>query len=320
MTGLLHKFGQWLQPAQHSTYTAYAPYKNTLEYRITNNYITDITKLKAMCAKDLFRTCDKYAKSNNTKAIFNLAQLYYYGIGVEKDLEKAFKLYSTIGWQSNNGIILNKIGLMYRLGEGTSVEHKEASECFFTASELNNTSAMKNLGDAYLYGYGFKINLDQAIEWYNKGVKLNSTTSMIALAEIYDGTRNPDKTDKYINYKQAYDLYFRACRPGNERGFINIMKLIMTQKKFQDYEVINYILEDHPLSDEIGKFLADYIYEYFENRFNEDILNVLTKHKDHNYYAKRALEMINKNMLDNNTATNKIIDNVQYSIPDSVEP
>jgi hypothetical protein len=161
--------------------------------------ITSMSVINKYDRNKLLKTCEKYANNNNINAIFNLAQLHYFGIGVDKDYKKSFQLYLTCS-ENNLTVAMNKLAMMYRNNEGTpSGEHdcKESDELLFQAAELGNHVSMKHLGDAYIYEYGLQRNIPEAIEWYKKSIANKNTSAIVCLGEIYDGTIKKKNINKH---------------------------------------------------------------------------------------------------------------------------
>ena len=74
------------------------------------------------------------ANLGNREAQFDLAKMYHFGEGVEKDPKEAFKLYTKPAEQGNSNAQLN-LGTMYDQGEGVSQNYTEAFKWYTKAAE-----------------------------------------------------------------------------------------------------------------------------------------------------------------------------------------
>jgi hypothetical protein len=83
--------------------------------------------------------------SNNASACFNLALLYENGLGVEKDLIMAKKLYSMAGDWGNERALYN-LGVYFAQGlGGTKKSTRQAQLCFEKAAKLGDADAIEAL-------------------------------------------------------------------------------------------------------------------------------------------------------------------------------
>ena len=162
-----------------------------------------------------------YAESGNLDAIKKLGDLYYEGVGIEKDCKEALAWYVKA---SDMGDPWSKIkaGEMYRDGSGTDVDMHRACDLFMESGKMGNVTglwnvirlhslgdindrktyseavsilesvantgnvdAMKRMGSIYFDGFGAKRNYSEAFEWYRKAAKLGDSSSKQKVAEMY---------------------------------------------------------------------------------------------------------------------------------------
>ena len=155
-------------------------------------------QLLSIINKVLLPACEE----GNQDAIFWLFFAYFYGLGVERDDEKALEYYKTLaeyGYPNmqcglgthycdiNEGKMNRKavrwfakaakqgnVEAMYRLGEcyadlyGVRNNDRKAFLWFKRAANRGHEEAMWNVGLFYQRGIGVKKNLDLAAEWYDK--------------------------------------------------------------------------------------------------------------------------------------------------------
>lgn len=143
------------------------------------------------------------AKQGDTEALINLGFCYEQGMGVDKNIERAFRIYLhtahrgladaqyAVGVYYYNGIgvakdeskaiiflaksalqehdeALNKLGLCYIHGRGVSKDHDLAAGYFLLAAEKNNPKAQMNLANCYKNGWGVSENMQLAVFWYHQ--------------------------------------------------------------------------------------------------------------------------------------------------------
>ena len=99
----------------------------------------------------------------------------------KKDYEKALELYEKAAALDNDDA-MNSLGLMYRKGEGVSVNYNSAETWFKKSIALKNEYAVYNL--AYLYDVFLK-NKIKAIEYYQKAADLGMADAMFHLGYLY---------------------------------------------------------------------------------------------------------------------------------------
>ncbi len=147
------------------------------------------------------------ASESNSDAMRRLGNYYYDGIGVEKDLEKAFMWYRR-GAKFGDMSCVSRLGEMFRDGKGTPADLTEAIRNYLIAARLGNagavnsivtlceshpelgrdpvleaigilssmaeggnSDAMRRLGNYYYDGIGVEKDLEKAFMWYRRGAK-----------------------------------------------------------------------------------------------------------------------------------------------------
>jgi hypothetical protein len=79
-------------------------------------------------------------------AKFNLATMYYEGVGEAKDLGKAFELYSEVA-ETGDGDALFMVGRMYLEGLGVAQNAEKGFEYFGKAARAGNDAALELVED-----------------------------------------------------------------------------------------------------------------------------------------------------------------------------
>ncbi|MBA3446079.1 MAG: caspase family protein [Pseudaminobacter sp.] len=146
----------------------------------------------------------------------NMGNLYRKGLGVEKDLEKAFELYMYAAERGHPEDQSN-IGVMYMQGSGVAEDYKLALEWLTKASEQNWATAHDKIGLLYLNGWGVEKDTAKAFEEFGKGANLGNAPAMVNYANSF---RKGVGTDQ--NFKKAYRLYMQAANLGATPAFVNL--------------------------------------------------------------------------------------------------
>lgn len=121
--------------------------------------------------------------------IFNLAQLYCYGLGTEKSketarelLKMAFTVYAEL---ARKGSTKDKRQLAHIYLNGYDIietDYKKAFSLYMQAAEEGDREAMSNIGDAYsnIRGWANTVTLDMniAMQWYKRAADLGFVEAM----------------------------------------------------------------------------------------------------------------------------------------------
>lgn len=129
---------------------------------------------RIMDSKALFKPYDKIfqdllpcADTGEVLAQNYIGLMYLNGLGVEKDVVKAFS-YIEQAAKNNYTLAQFNLGNMYREGQGCSINMTKAVEWFQKAADNKNSRAAYSLGYMYLKGYGVKQDYVQAVSWFEK--------------------------------------------------------------------------------------------------------------------------------------------------------
>ena len=107
---------------------------------------------------------------------WSLPYIYYYGKGITKNREEAFRLYSKLkdaGFKSPTVSLM--LGRMYELGDGTSTNHEKACQYYEDASKNGNVIALSHLASSKLsdghYFEGLLLKLKAAVKALVIGIR-----------------------------------------------------------------------------------------------------------------------------------------------------
>ena len=117
----------------------------------------------------------------------NMGNLYRKGLGVEKDLKKAFELYMYAA-ERGHAEDQSNIGYMYMRGEGVDVDYKQSMVWLDKATAQNWATAYDKIGLLYLNGWGVKKDPARAFEAFGKGANLGNSSVHGQLRQLLQGT------------------------------------------------------------------------------------------------------------------------------------
>ena len=106
----------------------------------------------------------KAASQGLVSAEFNVANGYYNGTGVRKDLVRAKQWYTRSARQESKEA-MHMLGIMAQSGQAGPVDYGEAVLWYQRASNRGHPTAMQNLASLYYHGRGTTRNPCMAMKW-----------------------------------------------------------------------------------------------------------------------------------------------------------
>ena len=138
---------------------------------------------------------------------FEIGEAYNSGLGVEKNLEEAFKYYLAAA-EKRHSVAANWIGWCYQNGLGVKPDDSKALMWYNIGAELGNKNAQANAAFFYETGKGTAIDLNKAVDLYERSLSDNNNIgfALVNVANIFYGGKLgvPD-------YPKAYRYYNRAA-------------------------------------------------------------------------------------------------------------
>ena len=160
--------------------------------------------------------------------IFNCANLMFWGRGVEKNRNRAFRIYSWLfrrgypgcayplgicyedgdaveqdyekaryyyrmGALEDSRYCYDELGLMYLMGLGVEKDPELAMEYFLRAVELGSGPAAGHIGHMYEAGDGLEQDPEKARYWYSRGAEMADEASEEALARLKEDDSAPEE-------------------------------------------------------------------------------------------------------------------------------
>ncbi len=175
-----------------------------------------------------------------------LAVMYYNGVGVERNIDEAWKYfqkgivlenpeallygglclvnsgsvdaekaqkivkYWTKAAELGNATAMLDLGLLYHDGIHVEEDYKEAFRWFSQAADQNEPGGVFQLGLYYHDGLGVEKDIDKAISYYQKGISLGDMACAHNLGMLYLGMNR--KKEAYEIFKMAADQGFKPSK------------------------------------------------------------------------------------------------------------
>jgi len=143
-------------------------------------------------------------------AQYRLGYMYEKGLGADKDVQRAVKLYRSAA-SEGYADAENLLGILLATGgDGVPQDDAEAVVWYGKAADQGLAKAQKNLGDMYFFGRGVDKDYQQAITWYTKAADQQFADAQFRLGFMTEkglGTQQSDQA--------AVDLYQKAARNGS---------------------------------------------------------------------------------------------------------
>ena len=165
-------------------------------------------------AVECFREGDKAGELGCTT---NLGICYYWGQGVEADLQKS-AFYNEKAAKGGIPMAMFDTGMNYEHGFGVSQNIEKAIYWFEKAADKQYSEAFIALGDIYYVGEFVEKDLEKAFHYYQEADKLGNRTVKLLLAGFYaEGLVTEKDTEQAKKlYQEAYDYLYEEATLNND--------------------------------------------------------------------------------------------------------
>ena len=143
---------------------------------------------------------------------YYLAEMYFDGQGVDRDLTEAFKWFHKAAEQGNTEA-QHYLGVMYRDGHGPGQDYLEAIKWYRKAAEQGHAQAKNDLGQMYRKGQGVARNTREAIRWIQSAAEQGLGEAQYNLGWMYR-----DGLDVTSDYAEALHWYRKAAERGESKA------------------------------------------------------------------------------------------------------
>ena len=127
----------------------------------------------------------KEEKLSRVKCQYNIGVMFYKGLDVPVDYEKARKWFAKAAEQGLADA-QNNIGCIYVKGEGVPVDYVAARRWFTKAAEQGLADSQFNLGKIYHLGKGVPVDFPTARKWYIKALEQGYEYAKEGLSRLGD--------------------------------------------------------------------------------------------------------------------------------------
>ena len=176
-------------------------------FKETNQFINQCISLLNQAQNNILDWLSK--NQTNSQYIFFLGFLYYNGIIVEKNGDKAFNLFSKAS-ENNYHIAQVYSSKCYQSGIGTEINSALAITCLHNGIENNSIYGQVILGNLYEDGVGVDKDLKKAFYWYEKAANNGNLSGLYYLGTCYQFGNGVEKDEN-----KAFEFYMKAANQEN---------------------------------------------------------------------------------------------------------
>ncbi|RHZ66044.1 hypothetical protein Glove_309g20 [Diversispora epigaea] len=145
-----------------------------------------------------------------------LADMYLDGIGVEKDVKKAYQIYSKLA-NEESFIALTEIAYYYEKGFGVEKNEEKAFELFLKSAEKGSPTAQNKVGLCYLGGIGTPKDEAKGFSWYMKSALAENINAIRNVGYCYFKGIDVDR-----DYQKAFKWFLKAAEKGESIAQYNL--------------------------------------------------------------------------------------------------
>ncbi|RHZ89641.1 hypothetical protein Glove_13g105 [Diversispora epigaea] len=168
-------------------------------FNLAANLIIDIS----------FSNSSSLRNINKEIGTISLADMYFDGLGVEKDIKKAFQIYSKAADEGSLKA-LNSVAYCYDNGFGVEKNEETAFELYLKSAEKGFILAQFNVGWCYKYGTGITKDEAKGFQWVIKSARAGNVNAMCNIGYCYDNGIGVGE-DK----NEAFKWYLKAAEKEN---------------------------------------------------------------------------------------------------------
>ena len=159
---------------------------------------------------------EQAAQQGHSGAQYNLGYIYYKGLGVEQNYQKAKEYYEQAAQQGHPEAQYN-LGYIYYNGLGVAQNYQKAIYYTEQAAQQGHSGAQYNLGYIYYNGIGVAQNYQKAKEYFKQAAQQGE-----AEAQYYLGIMYEDGIRVLKNYEKAIEYFKQAAEQGNAGAQYNL--------------------------------------------------------------------------------------------------
>ena len=206
------------------------------------------------------------AKAGHPTAQGMTGDCYYFGEGVEANIDESISWYMKGAWQGDEHSQYS-LGYMYLYGEGVEADEDIGIFLLKCSAEQGYLYAQEYLGWCYESGQFVKRDIKEAVFWYSMAAEQDDINVILWLAEYYlYGTKETD-----ADYEKAVEYYEKAANLGSTDAAYSLAIIYYLGIHFDvDYEkAIEYLQMGLEQGDSRCQYLMGESY-YFGNGVEQD--------------------------------------------------
>ena len=165
--------------------------------------------------------CQEQAELGDAKAAFLLANIYYQGLDVVKDEQRAL-FWDQVAAKKGHPDSAYRLALAYQLGQGVSQNYSKARSWYLQAALAKHPKAQKQLGAMFETGSAGEIDKQKAFEWYLRAAKQG-----LADAQFRAGTMLLEGDGVTADSAHAQHWIRKAAISGNARAQVALGVLLL---------------------------------------------------------------------------------------------
>ena len=110
--------------------------------------------------------------------------------------------------QQGNTEALTRLGICYKNGTGTAVDHSAAAQCFYSAANAGNAEAQYQLGICYEEGIGLEQDLSAAGYWFQEAARRFYEAAQVGNPQAQYGLANCYAEGRGVEKDEAAAVYW----------------------------------------------------------------------------------------------------------------
>lgn len=170
---------------------------------------------------EAFTLCEGLATLGHTRALYCIGNIYWRGLDMAKDYDKARRCFERAAEQNHTGA-LNNLGQMYEHGDGVETNGEKAAELYLAASNAGGDVACiasQNLATLYDFGKLIPQNHALALKYYHLALDQGSTSDVVLnnLGVLYMDGKGTEK-----DWNKALKYLSMSAEKGNAQGKNNL--------------------------------------------------------------------------------------------------
>ncbi len=171
---------------------------------------------------------DRSCKLDTTTGCTGFAWLTEKGLGTEKNVDRAYDLYS-LGCDSGNAKSCKYLSKL--VSKQNSVSSAVNSDKYFERScLLGDSQACHTLGNDYLIGDRYSVNYQRSIHYFTQSCHLGNDGSCFELAALFSDQDSPEVYD----LNKSVSFYRKGCSMRHSASCFNLALIFHQENAFLD--------------------------------------------------------------------------------------